>query len=200
MAQVPTITSWGEAIPYLTSLKDTILADVRPLLHLPGAAPFAIGREVLSYLDHLGHLYSGKGQVGERSRVYLKEVMSLVDTNYGKRAGEIYQMYRCGSVHEFEPKVLENRKGQLLLWFYYKGERTEAIEVSQQTLTVTHLEPIAAGGKKFWLPVSTVCLLDDLICSIDEFGKVGPEEERETAWNRAARDLGCPEPFDFEVI
>src|SRR5882724_5711221 len=116
MADVTTIKVWADARPYLVTLKGTVNADIRPLLATAGAAPFAICREVLSYIDHLGHLYLGRvgaGQVGERSRVYLKQILANVDPNYGKRAGEIYQMFRCGPVHEFEPKVLENKKGEL---------------------------------------------------------------------------------------
>jgi hypothetical protein len=200
MAQVPTIQTWREAEPYLENLKDTVQADVRPLLDTPGAAPFAISREVLSYIDHLGHLYSGKGQVGERSKDYLKYVMSRIDQNYHKRAGEIYQMYRCGPVHEFEPKVLENKKGQLLQWLCYKGGRTDLIEFVGQQVRVTHLEPVSmTGSKHFWLPVSTPCLIEDLTASINGFLQAGPEDERVTAWNCAARELASPEPFDFVI-
>src|SRR5437764_1458320 len=111
MADVPSIAAWPDARPYLQVLKDSVGADIRPLLATVGAAPFAITREVLSYVDHLGHLYTGKAPVGQRSRDYLTDVVSRVDPRYAKRAGEIYEMYRCGSVHEFAPKVITNSKG-----------------------------------------------------------------------------------------
>jgi len=200
MAQVPIIQSWREAAQYLQNLKGTIQADVLPLLGLPGAAPFAISREVLSYIDHLGHLYSGRGQVGDRSREYLRQIMSRIDPNYCKRAGEIYYMYRCGPVHEFEPKILENKKGELLEWLCYKGHRKGTVELAGFKIAVVHLEPIGVSGtNRFCLPVSTQCLIEDLLSSIDEFQKAGPDNERVTAWNRAARELACPEPFDFVI-
>src|SRR5947209_304999 len=114
MADVPIIKAWPEARPYLQTLRGTVDADIRPLLATAGAAPFAINREVLSYVDHLGHLYTGKPQVGQRSRDYLMDIMSTADPNYATRAGEIYEMYRCGSVHEFAPKVITNSKGHSL--------------------------------------------------------------------------------------
>jgi len=170
---------------------------VGPLLDTNGAAPFAICREALSYIDHLGHLYSGRAQVKERSQDYLEQVMSRVDPYYRTRAREIFQMYRCGPVHEFEPKVLENKKGQLLKWLCYKGDRTANIDTIGP---VKHLQPVKdKEGKGFWLPVSTGCLIEDLLRSIDQFEKATPEDERVTAWNRAARELACPEPFDFVV-
>ena len=101
---VPIISQWPDALPYLSNLAATVNGDIRPLLGTSGGAPFAVSREVLSYVDHLGHLYSGKSAVGDRTVQYLSNVMSLTDQNYLKRAREIYQMYRCGPVHEFEPK------------------------------------------------------------------------------------------------
>ena len=198
MAQVPRITTWQEAGAYLQMLRGTVSADIRPLLDLPEHAPFAICREVLSYVDHLGHLYSGRGQVGDRSREFLKQIMAKNDPNYAKRAAELYQMFRCGSIHEFEPRVLENRKGELLVWFCYAGPRRDIFELDGRRISVVHLEPVASPAAGcFWLPVSTKCLIDDLMCAIEAFERAGPENERITAWNRAARDLTAPEPYDF---
>ena len=197
---VPTIQSWSDAEEYLKGLQATIVADIKPLLDTAGFAPFAITREVLSYVDHLGHLYSGKGGVHARSKDYMASVLASTDPNYGRRATEVYQMYRCGPVHEFEPKTLENRKGQLLYWLCYRGERTDSIAFEGKEVTVTHLEPVnLKGTSEYWLPVSTKCLIEDLIASIDSFLVAKPEDERVTAWNRAARDLHYPHPFDFTV-
>ena len=200
MGQVPIITQWREAVPYLEGLKTTVQRDIRPLLETQGAAPFAIGREVMSYVDHMGHLYSGSDNVAARFKEYMEHILSKADPNYAKRAAEIYQMYRCGPVHEFEPKVLENKKGQLLRWCCYKGNRSDEIEIAAQKVKVKHLEAVnPAGDKNYWLPVSTPCLIEDLICSINQFAQAGPEDERITAWNRAARELNCSQPFNFVV-
>ncbi len=91
MGQVPRITAWSEACPYLHNLKATVDGDILPLLATSGGAPFAVSREVLSYVDHLGQLYTGKVRVGDRLVDYLKHVMSRIDPNYSKRASEIYQ-------------------------------------------------------------------------------------------------------------
>jgi hypothetical protein len=198
MGQVPMIAAWAEAAPYLRNLSATVVADVQPLLSLPGHAPFAVCREALSYVDHLGHLYSGRGQVGDRSREYLRKVMAIVDVNYATRCGEIYQMFRCGTVHEFEPKVLENRQGDLLLWLCYHGKRIDAVDVDGARGAVTHLTPIRSSTpNRYYLPVSTTCLVEDLVASIEAFVQGGPENERITAWNRAARELSTPEAFEF---
>lgn len=199
MAQVPTISRWQEAHPYLHNQRATVERDLRRLLADQGA-PFAICREVVSSVDHLGHLYTGSSQCGARFRAFMDQVLGEVDPNYRRRAGEVYQMYRCGTVHEFEPKVLENRQGQTLAWLCYQGNRVQQqIELEGiGQLTVTHLEPVVfVAGRSFGLPVSTNCLLDDLVAAIDHFAAAGPENERVTAWNRAARELTALEPFDF---
>ncbi len=201
MAQVPTISNWQEVRPYLDNQRAVVEGDLRPLLADHGA-PFAICREVVSSIDHLGHLYTGSSQCGVRFRAFMENVLGDVDPNYRRRAGEVYQMYRCGTVHEFEPKVLENRRGQTLAWLCYRGNRVgEQIRMEWcGEITVTHLEPVAyVAGRTFGLPVSTICLLDDLVAAIDRFIVAGPEDERVTAWNRAARELIAPEPFDFTV-
>jgi hypothetical protein len=200
MADVPTIAAWTDARPYLQTLRRSVDADVAPLLDTAGAAPFAINREVLSYVDHLGNLYTGKPQVGQRSRDYLTDVMSRVDPRYATRAGEIYEMYRCGSVHEFAPKVLINSKGQSLGWLCYKGPRIAQIQVEAREVTATHLEPLpSAQTGRFWLPVSTVCLIDDLKASIDHFAAAGPEADRVAAWNRAGQQLAVPVRNEFMI-
>ena len=200
MAEVPTIATWPDARPYLQALRGSVDADIAPLLPTAGAAPFAINREVLSYVDHLGHLYTGKGAVGQRSRDYLTDVMSRVDPRYKTRAGEIYEMYRCGSVHEFAPKVLTNCKGQSLGWFCYKGARVARVHVEGRDVTVTHLEPLpSAEADRFWLPVSTVCLIDDLKASIDHLAAAAPEADRVAAWNRAAQQLAAPVKHEFAI-
>jgi hypothetical protein len=189
MAQVPTISQWQDARPYLLNQRATVERDLRRLLADQGA-PFAICREVVSSIDHLGHLYTGSSQPGVRFRAFMDQVLGEVDQNYRRRAGEVYQMYRCGTVHEFEPKVLENRRGQTLAWLCYQGNRVgQRVEPAGiGPLTVTHLEPeVHVAGRSFWLPVSTNCLIDDLVAAIDRFIAAGPEDERVTAWNRAAR-------------
>lgn len=200
VADVSVIKSWAEARPYLATLKATVGSDIRPLLATAGGAPFAINREVLSYVDHLGHLYTGKSKVGQRSKDYLVAMMSRVDRNYATRAAQIYEMYRCGSVHEFAPKVLTNAANQTIGWLCYKGDRSVRMSLEGREVAVTHLQPLpSAESGKFWLPVSTVCLIADLEASIDAFVQAGPESDRVAAWNLAAQQLGAPVAFNFVV-
>lgn len=75
MSHVCIISTWQEAGVYLRMLKRTLENDICPLPKVPGNAPFAIFREAFSYIDYLGYLYSGRGQVGDRSRQFMKRIM-----------------------------------------------------------------------------------------------------------------------------
>ena len=198
MANVPIILEWKESGKYLMNLRDTVIRDIKPLLKVEGVAPFAIIREVLCYIDHLSHLYTGSPEVGKRFSVFLTEISSKVDCHYSVRAEEIYRMYRNGTVHEFEPKMLENNKGQRLRWLCFDGERVKSLEIEGSNCEVTHLVPCGKNDI-YWLPVSTKCLIDDLVEFINIFIISGPEDERKTFWNRAARELSAPVSYDFKI-
>ena len=193
------IAEWKESQPYLKVLRDTISGDVRPLLLTPGSAPFAVFREAMSYVDHLGHLYSGKEKVGERFLSFLRGPLARVYDGYSKRAEELYQMYRNGPVHEFQPKVLENDSGERLGWLSYRGNRTSQ-NLPSFGILVTHLVPSRSSTPLlYWLPVSLDCLLDDLERAIDVFGSDNNSAARVTAWNRAARQIAPPQPYNFRL-
>ena len=198
MTKIPVLNEWNEASEYLINLRSTVVNDIQPLLNTEGAAPFAISREVLCYIDHLSHLYTGRIEVGKRFSIFMNEVASKVDDNYRSRSEEIYRMYRNGTVHEFEPKTLENNKGYLLYWLCYRGERVENLEIEGSKYQVIHLVPCGGSGR-YWLPVSTKCFVDDLIEFINLFIKSNQDDERKTFWNRAARELNNPVTYDFKI-
>lgn len=209
--KVPVVKSWDQAGPYLDMLAQTVINDVSPLLKTTGGAPHAIAREVFSYVDYLGALYVGKDNVQRgpdglavvvvRFTRYLQEVMALADSNYGGQAEVIYQMYRCGPVHEFDPKVLRNNKKQILAWFSYRGPR-QATYKEWNNKPVHHLQPVQAPHDRalFYLPVSTICLVQDLLNSVERFKQgVGATAQRSRCWNQAARILNQPKEFNFTV-
>jgi hypothetical protein len=155
----------------------------------------------MSYVDHLGHLYSGRDKVGERFVAFLRGPLALVDTGYAKRADELYQMYRNGPVHEFQPKVLENDHGERLGWLSYRGDRnSQRVDLNFGSFVVTHLVPATAiRSESHWLPVCLDCLVLDLEQAIDHFARDSDVAARVTAWNRAARRLLPPVAFNFKL-
>jgi hypothetical protein len=201
MTNTPKITTWTEARAYLANLKGTVEGDIVPLLRTPGGAPFTVSRNVMSYHDHLGHLYSGKPRVGARFESFLTDIVSHFDPNYARRASVLYQMHRCGAVHEFAPKVLRNKTGQTLAWLYYRGARQEAIDFDARRMSVTHLVPVASAANRnyYWLPVSSDVLVTDLIASIERYATTGGTKAQIDAWNAAVDELDAGADADFTV-
>ncbi len=188
MTNLTTVARWTDAKAHLDALKSTIAGDIRPLLATPGSAPFAICREVFSYVDYVGALYTGKLGVRDRFTSVIRDLLSSVDANYQTRAEELYQMYRCGTVHQFKPKTLVNSAGQTLMWLNYRGPRAGAgISFRGRADTVTHLVPLRdPGATHAWLPVSSDCLVDDLESAIDVFTNDPNHAQRVAAWNASA--------------
>jgi len=53
---------------------------------------------------------------------------------------------------------------------------------------------------RYYLPISTSCLIEDLLSSIEKFkGGLGKSNELIIAWNEAAKVLSCPKEFDFSL-
>ena len=216
--KIPTINSWGKAKCYLEMLAQTVKDDIHPLLATKGGAPHTISREVFSYVDYLGALYVGTSNVkcdgrdglavvGIRFKRYLDEVMCKSDTGYKQYSEVVYQMYRNGPVHNFEPKNLTNRKKQVLKWMEYQGLRkanklTIKIGDKEFTIKVEHLLPCKAPDRQkvYYLPVSTNCLIEDLLHSIEDFKSgLGKPGECMTHWNETARILNRLKEVDFNV-
>jgi len=208
--KVPKIKGWNEASPYLDMLAQTIINDICPLLNTRGGAPFSVSRQVFSYVDYLGTLYLGTSktktgcavlaQVGTRFRRYLEDVMALTDTAYRRQAHVIYHMYRNGPVHEFDPKELKNESELTLSWLAYPGQRADTIR--EWDMPVRHLHPSQYPKQKdlYYLPVSTICLVQDLLNSIEYF-KGGLEEPCRLIkpWNEAAELLNEPTKYNFTI-
>ena len=204
------IDQWSEAAPQLDGLANAILDDLAPLLSLPGHAPHTVSREFSCYVDHLGALYAGTSNVdcgpdnlapvGLRFKKYLREILKGVDSHYSKYADVIYKMYRNGPVHNFEPKRLRNKKGQTITWLEYYGTRRFTVLLEGKDTSVRHLQPVASPDvpNKYYLPVSTNCLLQDLLSSIDLY-KDGLEkpDELATKWNEAVAVLDAPEIVEW---
>lgn len=208
------VESWDEARSYLEMLAQTIKDDLCPLLRTKGGAPHTISREVFSYVDYLGALYvgtsgvecnkwDGLARVGIRFKRYLEEVMSKCDEGYKGYSEVIYQMYRNGPIHNFEPRNLRNGN-KLLIWAEYQGSRKGGkLPVDKgRAIIVDHLVPckLPNGRNTYCLPVSANFLIDDLLNSIHIFKNgLGNPDERVNRWNETAKILSKPKECNFNL-
>jgi len=186
----------AEAVEYLQMLARTVHLDVVPLLHVKGAAPFAITREVLSYVDHLGALAAGRASttgMTKDAKDFIASYLGRVDSSYISGGVLLYEMYRHGTVHNFAPQAV-TQGGVTHLWYLYDGGRKEQIGGER----VQHLQPIHRSTGIAHLPVSTACLVEDLEAAIRLFAS---DIEHDISaqllgkWNQHAAFVSKPKPL-----
>ena len=199
------IKDWREAGFQLDSLATAIQKDLVPLLSFPEGAPYTVIREWACYVDHLGSLFSGEiASSQKRFRLYLREVLSEVDSRYRQRSDLLLQMFRHGTVHEFDPKVLVNTSGERLgsAVITTPGRNQTITLEDSRSFTVSHLDiaPHIDLHGQFALWVSTHCLVGDLLESIKVF-KTGMNDvaQRVVSWNKTASESVKPTAFNFNV-
>jgi hypothetical protein len=156
-------------------LKDSIVNDIQPCLVGEGGY-FGVPRLVLSYVDYLGALFHGykhPNQTKQRSfarhtyaKRFLKYIFGLIDSNYCYHGELLWEIYRNGTVHLYEPLTLQN-SGRRITWVTYKGERNKVFLRSPYEVEVTHLVPHFFRNHIWIQPISIDCLYLDLKSAVD---------------------------------
>lgn len=172
-------------------LKEQILLEIAPILHVGQGQGgyFGPSRQILCFVDFLGALYhgydekkdkkylSGKSKrreisKGEFAVEFIKDLMGeKIDQNYRLEGETLYNMYRHGLVHLYQPKSFLQSNGRVLTWIAYKGPRVEAhVSVGNTSASgVVHMRIITHPENANWdcLAISVNCLYYDLIQAID---------------------------------
>ena len=180
--------SLSDIVTYLQSdLKQSILDDVQPCLQVgkPRGGYFAVPRLVLSYVDYLGALYHGYAGERDRSRrrvfaksayakAFLRDIFGRVDSHYAKHGDLLWEIYRNGTIHLYEPMALENQAAKIEWQVYKHPDRTVILPVpigggAVKNMPVTHLVPMPVLPNEWIQPISTVCLYEDLLAAIDVY-------------------------------
>lgn len=195
-------------IEYLTDdLQESIRRDVHPAIQIGNAEGgyFAVPRLVLCYVDFLGALYRGYRGHGNiatsvKAQAFIRDFMGHVDPLYRKNADLFYDMYRHGTVHLYQPKTFSHRVSRrFLYWLAYKGKREDWLNFQARAIRVRHMEVFDWNDSVDYLPISIVCLYEDLHSTIDYY-KLRIQKEKEDGrtdllnnWNCTAAALLRPE-------
>lgn len=203
----------------LSDLKQSVIDDIGPVVQMwrgPGGY-FAVPRLVLSYVDFLGSLYHGynglRDSRGRRiiakssyAKTFLKEVFSKVDTLYRDCSDLLYEMYRHGTIHLYQPKEFFDSQNRRISWYTYKGPRQAMLELKinvggqQRTLRIRgrHLTPLHVGNQHWILPISINCLYEDLRDAIDKFVEMLRQNgSLVSKWNSTAQAILEPEEISM---
>lgn len=197
-------------------VKEQVMFEIAPILHLgyPPGGYFGVPRQILCMVDFLGALYSGfnpekdykdlkkkKGKKissSKKALAFIHEIFGEIDENYKTNGKYLYEMYRHGLVHLYQPKELELEDGKVLTWLPHKGGRVSDIGTSDNRViqNATHLSILKDSGR-FFLPVSIKCLYSDLLSSIDLYlTKLKNSEDLQKKWVSAANEICKPDKFE----
>ena len=151
---------------------------------------FVTVRQIFCMVDFLGAVFSGyhlaerkkdkKGQQIATSHKAIKFVTTFFSpkSEYSfNTVTKLYDMYRNGLVHLYQPKILKLNSNSRLQWFFYKGNRhKDKIKVDSDKGKITfrninHLQIVSndPNKKKFYLPVSIDCLYSDFEAAVQEY-------------------------------
>jgi len=194
---------------YLTSdLRVSVLNDVGPCVqpNQSSGGYFAVPRLVLGYVDYLGGLYHGyQGRLnrGRRifadstyARVFLRDAFGQIDAHYRMYGNLLWEIYRNGTVHLYQPLTLQNA-GRVINWAVYKGPRSSQTRVQEAGVStlVRHLEPSWIVMNHWVQPVSIICLYEDLLQAIDTYSNmISRDSSLENKFRQVANALQVPEP------
>jgi hypothetical protein len=193
----------ADASQYLQMLSKSMDDDLMPLFGAAGGAPFALVREVMCYVDHLGALLVGRctgGGTSTGGRQFLSGYMAEVDPSYRSNGGMLYEMYRHGTVHNFAPVKLK-RNGITYSWWVHNRGRNDILDGPLGLTAVEHLELVhPEGSSKAWLPVSTRCLFDDVKRALRFYETdLAGKPELLVNWNSHAQFIASPKPWNPEM-
>lgn len=193
----------------INDLKQSVINDVGPCVQNIGGGYFSIPRLVLSYVDYLGALYHGYAGgppvVGRRRRfadaryakTFLRDVFGTIDPNYEKYGALLWEIYRNGTIHLYEPLKLRNQN-KVISWFTFLGSRRACVPIHIGTATVEHLVPyrfqMIRRMEFWWQPISLLCLYEDLLAAINEYSRqIAQSTDLESKFRQTADALQYPE-------
>jgi hypothetical protein len=187
-----------DIVDYLTTdLKEIVNEDIKPclLIGVPTLGGFfSVPRLVLTCVDYLGALYCGwkptemtNGRpnftASWKAIKYIQDVLGQAYSEYGVRAKLLWAIYRHGTVHLNQPKVLQNG-AKTIAWHIYKGQLSTGHQLivsavptgigTKVEMPIQHLFPMPIRGQSndWILPISTTCLYQDLLESLDIYASM----------------------------
>jgi hypothetical protein len=177
---------------FRNDLAQSVNHDVRQLL--PAQGSFGVPRQFFPYIEYLSGLVYGPISAdmlsnGPRAEQFLAQHMPM-EPLYGTQARLLINMWRHGTIHRYQPKVLQNADGSRRLgWLSYYGTRTNQDRplASGPAMTVSHLTIWRSQTDTLdYLPVCIECLVDDLDAAIENIAVL--LENEQTTGGTALRD------------
>lgn len=170
---------------------------------------FGAVRAVMSDLEYVASLYCGwdgknrrRIQTAAKTISFMDEVVAPTTGNsgYSMYGPHLYELYRCGLIHQRLPKVLTSAtaRTQLLGWALMYA-RVDGLGPSRGNVEVEHLRLEVVDDDLALLPVSVLAIYDDFLAACDSFANLLEAEAAAggskllTRWWQTWNALGSPE-------
>jgi hypothetical protein len=101
------------------SIEDDLMLALRTHEREDRGGFFSISRQVFCYVDYLGALASNGNNSTKNAVDYMEEYFTRANPDYEGKCNLLYNMWRNGTVHEYDPKVYVSsgaEKGFRLSW------------------------------------------------------------------------------------
>jgi hypothetical protein len=170
---------------------------------------FGAVRAVMSDLEYVASLYCGWDGTNRRRIQTSANTVSFMDevvvaatgnTGYSTYGPHLYELYRCGLIHQRLPKVLSSAtaRTQLLGWALMYA-RSDNLGPNRGNVEVEHLRLEVVDHDLALLPVSVLAIYEDFLAACEHFAKLleaeaaAGESELLRRWWQTWNALGSPE-------
>ena len=147
---------------FLAAITNDLTAVVK--FHDGGIGGFhSVPREVFCYIDYISAIRYGANSSANAIQ-FIEKYLGTANPRYKHYGKLLYEMWRHGTVHEFDPKRLKHSNGK-----YSVGWQTNNDSGKEER--ACHLECFEVYGKSdtFVLNVNLFQLVDDFVRGVHEF-------------------------------
>jgi len=151
---------------------------------------FVVTRQILCMVDFLGAVYSGYTKSEkkrdqkdgieriaktEKAKNYIAKFFKPNSTYNKVAIDNLYDIYRHGLVHVYQPRVLKFNSRRALQWFFYRGQKRfykrMAVDTPQGKKVfrdVGYLQVVfkSPSKKYYFFPIGIDCLYKDFVNSV----------------------------------
>jgi hypothetical protein len=194
-------------------LRDVVVETARfetgRLVTPQDTALFGAVRAVMSDMEYVASLYcvwDGENrrriQTAAKTITFMDEVMAAATGNrgYSTYGRHLYELYRCGLIHQRVPKVLRSATAstQLLGWALMYA-RVDRLGPHRGNVEVEHLRLQVVDNDLALLPVSVLAIYEDFLTACEHFAGLleakaaAGGSELLTRWWQTWNALGSPE-------
>lgn len=200
-------------------VKEQVFLEIAPLLYIGQEVGgyFGVTRQILCLVDFLGALYCGyDGKTNKKTGrmiisepwkavKFIEEILGDVDQKYRENGEILFNMYRHGLVHLYQPRTVRQQNGRELKWAIYKGARERAnvnFKTDEREFTIPDARHLGistnpSDKKSDLLTISITCLYKDLLSAIDKyyFELLEKDEKWLKNWQSTANAISKSEEY-----